>query len=533
MFKVVYRGVLMLACLSAALLVAVEKNSTPCFQIGEVGSSWEFPSDHLPVGCTINDIHIASWNVLDVKYLRWIENNNQGLKNSSILRDNQTVQDSDLTVRDQTVLSNVMEMIQHETHPRSVIALEEVGDVFFEHLQKIIPKNMHVVTAGDSFADIFLYDSNRFDFIGSVSGHYPERNNTWLKLMLRERSSGQHYVFINSHVPGGEISSDMLKHLAQMSFDNFDPTAITIIMGDQNRSPDYFLAHLETASKALGYREQPFKALNIPYPTHVNTLMEASWIDNIFVAAPSWKPLVLSVASSFHFMKSLPGPVEEMWRRFPLNAHIHLARQALSEATDGHVKVMNFFNDLLWQEWVPFYLSSEHKLDLPLLLEAVVMAAAAHEGQVRKDSAATPYIIHPMIVCKNVWTEGKVRNINILIAALLHDTLEDTDISREEIVRRFGARVLQTIEEVTNDPSLSTNDNKQRQIDHAPHMSLDAQIVKIADRIANIRDLAEDAPVEWTEEKIQGYYGWGQKLLDVLFGCNEGLEQALKAELAR
>ena len=123
-----------------------------------------------------------------------------------------------------------------------------------------------------------------------------------------------------------------------------------------------------------------------------------------------------------------------------------------------------------------------------------------------------------------------MRSLNVLISALLHDTLEDTDATPEEIESLFGRRVRETVEELTNNPSMSGEENKQRQVDHAPSLSLNAQLVKLADRLYNIRDLRNPPPT-WNREKVTAYLNWGYKLLRALRGTNAYLENALEEEI--
>ncbi|MDF2550438.1 MAG: guanosine-3,5-bis(diphosphate) 3-pyrophosphohydrolase [Chlamydiales bacterium] len=123
-----------------------------------------------------------------------------------------------------------------------------------------------------------------------------------------------------------------------------------------------------------------------------------------------------------------------------------------------------------------------------------------------------------------------MRSVNVLAASLLHDILEDTETTTEEFISNFGNRIYQTVMEVTNDPKLSSDENKQRQVDHAPSMSLDAQLVKLADRLYNIQDL-RNPPPSWDSLKVQQYLQWGDKLLKALPGTNEELERALASEI--
>ena len=218
----------------------------------------------------------------------------------------------------------------------------------------------------------------------------------------------------------------------------------------------------------------------------------------------------------------------------PLHAGLPEMKSKISQTralVQGHTahnpSVLKAFDETVGQ-WHAYYLQQKGKFDLERLLKAVAFAAAKHEGQNRKDAEATPYIIHPIGVARSLWEEGEVRSVNVLAAALLHDTLEDTDATSEEIEQLFGPRVRETVEELSNDPKLSRDENKQRQVDHAPDLSLNAQLVKLADRLYNIRDL-RNPPPSWSREQVLNYSGWGQKLLEALRGTHPKLELALSA----
>jgi GTP diphosphokinase / guanosine-3',5'-bis(diphosphate) 3'-diphosphatase len=190
----------------------------------------------------------------------------------------------------------------------------------------------------------------------------------------------------------------------------------------------------------------------------------------------------------------------------------------LFETLPDNPKIRSLTFHLL-NEWQNYKTNENSNFDIEKLILAIIYGAEKHHEQTRKDAEATPYIIHPLQVCNNLWEIGKIRNSNILISAILHDTLEDTSATDEEIQKYFGRRVCETIKEITNDPTLSSYENKQRQIDHVPDMSQDARLVKLADRLANITDLRTPPPT-WNQEKIDGYFIWGQKLLDALKGTS-------------
>ena len=204
-------------------------------------------------------------------------------------------------------------------------------------------------------------------------------------------------------------------------------------------------------------------------------------------------------------------------------------REVLGHYSSENPKVLEMY-DQASALWTKYSSLNPGEWKLEKLLAAVEYAAKKHEGQTRKDAEKTPYIIHPIGVSKILWEIGGIRDIDILSAALLHDTLEDTDATEEDITALFSGRVLSIIKELSNDPNLSTEENKQRQIDHAPHLSYEAKLVKLADRLYNVRDLVPPPP-DWSPEKVEGYYSWGEKLLDALRGTHKDLEEALENQL--
>lgn len=157
-------------------------------------------------------------------------------------------------------------------------------------------------------------------------------------------------------------------------------------------------------------------------------------------------------------------------------------------------------------------------------LQALSFAAEKHRHQRRKDSAKTPYINHPIMVANILLNEAEVDDEAVLIAALLHDTVEDTETRFEEIERRFGRQVRDIVTEVTDDKSLPSEERKQRQIDHAPSLSDRARLVKLADKTANLRDVAIAPPDGWPVSRLEGYLDWGKAVIDNIRGSHAQLE---------
>jgi guanosine-3',5'-bis(diphosphate) 3'-pyrophosphohydrolase len=167
--------------------------------------------------------------------------------------------------------------------------------------------------------------------------------------------------------------------------------------------------------------------------------------------------------------------------------------------------------------------------DLPLLLRALSFAAHKHRDQRRKDAEASPYINHPIALAEVLAREGGVADIEVLAAALLHDTIEDTATTFEELVEHFGDRIAGMVAEVTDDKNLPKAERKRLQIVHAAGISPGAKLVKLADKICNLRDVADRPPATWNLERRQEYFEWAKRVIDGLRGAHPVLEAAFDA----
>ena len=168
-----------------------------------------------------------------------------------------------------------------------------------------------------------------------------------------------------------------------------------------------------------------------------------------------------------------------------------------------------------------------------LFLAALGFSADKHRNQRRKDAAKSPYINHPIEVAELLWANGGVREMPVLIAAVLHDTVEDTETSPEEIQRHFGEAVLGLVLELSDNKSLPKQERKRLQIETAPQKSVPAKNIKLADFVCNLRDIYQSPPADWPLERIQEYLLWTEKVVAGLRGTNPELEKYYDLELAR
>jgi GTP diphosphokinase / guanosine-3',5'-bis(diphosphate) 3'-diphosphatase len=165
------------------------------------------------------------------------------------------------------------------------------------------------------------------------------------------------------------------------------------------------------------------------------------------------------------------------------------------------------------------------------LLQAARFAAEKHARQRRKNAAADPYINHPIEVAEHLAQVGGITDETILIAALLHDTIEDTATTEEELAERFGAAVAGLVRECTDDKRLAKLERKRLQIVHAPHKSAGAKQIKLADKTCNLRALLRDPPADWPLARRREYFEWAEQVVAGLLGVNAPLDECVLAVL--
>ena len=161
---------------------------------------------------------------------------------------------------------------------------------------------------------------------------------------------------------------------------------------------------------------------------------------------------------------------------------------------------------------------------LSLLYKALAFSAEKHTKQRRKDIDKTPYINHPISLA-NILAQRWVIDENVLCAAILHDTIEDTETTVDELQEHFGEKITSIVLEVTDDKSLEKSVRKQKQVEHAATISHEAKLVKLADKIANITDIINTPPADWSGDRKKEYFEWAKAVVDNLRGAHQGLEK--------
>jgi guanosine-3',5'-bis(diphosphate) 3'-pyrophosphohydrolase len=170
---------------------------------------------------------------------------------------------------------------------------------------------------------------------------------------------------------------------------------------------------------------------------------------------------------------------------------------------------------------------------LDILLKALEFSAEMHKKMRRKGADRLPYINHPIEVASILANVGGVCNISILSAAILHDTIEDTETSPEEVERAFGRKICSLVKEVTDDKDLPKVKRKRLQVKHAPLLSPAAKLIKIADKISNIKEVTDNPPSRWSVKRRREYVEWAESVVAGCRGVNQGLETCFDEVLLR
>ena len=162
------------------------------------------------------------------------------------------------------------------------------------------------------------------------------------------------------------------------------------------------------------------------------------------------------------------------------------------------------------------------KPEMQTVMDAALFAAQKHTGQRRKGEAGEPYLNHLVEVAQLVAT-SPAADADVIAAALLHDVVEDTVVSAEEVERSFGPAVAAYVLEVTDDKRLAAEERKRRQIEHASSLSAGASLIKLGDKISNLRGIRSSPPADWSLERKRAYARWAGEVIAGIRAPDAGL----------
>lgn len=167
------------------------------------------------------------------------------------------------------------------------------------------------------------------------------------------------------------------------------------------------------------------------------------------------------------------------------------------------------------------------------VLKAVAFAAEKHKLQKRTNPEKTPYIIHPLGVADHVMRIGHVYDVDVIVAALLHDVLDDTGTTRAEVASQFGEKVASYVDEMTEDLKLPSKERKKLQIIHALHQSQGAAVIKLSDKLHNLNTLMTDPPAGWSQDQMDQYFQWAQAVIENLPAVSESLKEEVHKAITK
>jgi endonuclease/exonuclease/phosphatase family metal-dependent hydrolase len=253
--------------------------------VGELQERWQFPSDHLPIGIFLQDANssfrILSWNVLNTAYIKWIDENSQGLARSGITQENIPIKENGFTVREQHVIDSLLNMAQAPHCPNNILCLQECSERFIQELSRQLPSHIKIIRSSDAATknqNIVLYNATAFDFVEKNlhSRAFPSEPSRPLMEVVLEKQ-GIRYRIFNAHLRC-ESSSTQKFELAQFVYAQKHPEEVTIALGDLNTHR----AQMEEAFASQ--RREPNSFLSFsPYKTTVSPELHSKTIDHIFL----------------------------------------------------------------------------------------------------------------------------------------------------------------------------------------------------------------------------------------------------------
>lgn len=167
------------------------------------------------------------------------------------------------------------------------------------------------------------------------------------------------------------------------------------------------------------------------------------------------------------------------------------------------------------------------------LLRAIAFAADKHRDQRRKDAEASPYVNHVIAVAELLARVGEITDSTVLVAAILHDTVEDTETTPQELADHFGTAVARIVAEVTDNKALPKEERKLLQVEHARDASPAAKLVKLGDKIVNVVDVTNQPPPTWSVARRLEYLDWAERVIDGCRGTNAALERMFDEVVVR
>lgn len=221
-------------------------------------------------------------------------------------------------------------------------------------------------------------------------------------------------------------------------------------------------------------------------------------------------------------------PHTQQFAEQPMQEKIEETKALVAKIVRNDEIVMSQFDLLIEELTIAYFREKGITLhEVEEILQAMQFSVEKHRFQTRKNDRKTPYVSHCFEVAYKVMSVGQVRDLTIILASLLHDTLKDTQTTAEEIERKFGGDVAKVVNELTGNKKISSQEKKRQETINASYLSKPAAIVQLADTLCNTLELLHRPPKGWSRAHIDQYFQWAQTIVDRLPSVNPKLKEAV------
>lgn len=241
--------------------------------VGLLREKWTLPSDHLPIGLIFPGkapVRVASWNVLNSGYMKFVQGDYQGLVGSTITLEDKALGVDGFTIREQHVIDLILEMLKDPNNSHNVIALQECGQTFLNHLNQSLPAHIQLIYTDETAKDqsVFLYDTSRFDCteVTIKKGIFSDRpERAALNMQLQDKVTGEYLRCVTAHlpwIPDGSGAKELAAYLLEQQ-SSLRENETLVVMGDMNRT-ETEIEHSFIEAGLVGQQISPY-CTYIPY----------------------------------------------------------------------------------------------------------------------------------------------------------------------------------------------------------------------------------------------------------------------------
>lgn len=210
---------------------------------------------------------------------------------------------------------------------------------------------------------------------------------------------------------------------------------------------------------------------------------------------------------------------------------IQTTRQQVATLANNNKSVLTVYDNLMGIVQQAAQENVFTSADVDRICAAICFAAEEHQLQTRKNAEKTPYICHPLEVTYDLMKVGQVRDVSVIIGAILHDTSLEKKAAIKELSQKFGSVVANLVKEVKSHPISAQKAHQRDLMIHAADQSKGSAQIELADLLCSLKELSSAPPAHWNKERIDHYFQWAQAVVDRFPEANKPLHDAVKATI--